>query len=84
MLDRGLLPCELGITDSLRIQDPLDEIESNRSSPPCSGVDVLSPSLLRDPIRLVLFMGESFVVNVLLMYRLLGYDDGWIGDERDN
>lgn len=84
MLDRGLPFCELGITDSLRIQDPFDEIESRRSSVPCSGVDVLSPSLLSDPIRLVLFMGESFAVNVLLMYRWLGYDDGWMGEEVDN
>lgn len=84
MLDRGLPFCEFGITDSLRIQDPFDEIESRRSSLPCSGVDVLSPNLLSDPTRLVLFNGESFAGNVLLMYRWLGYDAGWIGEDRDN
>jgi hypothetical protein len=84
MLDRGLPFCEFGITDSLRIQDPFDEIESSRSSLPCSGVDVLSPNLPSDPIRLVLFNGESFAENVLLMYRLLGYDAGWIGEDTDN
>src|SRR5690242_19819980 len=42
-LDRGLVFCEFGITDNLRIQDPFEEIESRRSSLLSSGVDVFSP-----------------------------------------
>lgn len=50
-LDRGLLVCEFGIVDNLRIQDPLDETDSLRvSSPLRSWADETSPLRTADSL----------------------------------
>jgi len=51
-LDLGLFVCELGIVDSLRIQDPLDEIDSLLvSSPVRSCGNGVSPSRTTESLR---------------------------------
>lgn len=51
-LDLGLLVCELGIVDNLRIQDPLDETDSLLvSSPTRSCCDGISPLRTTERLR---------------------------------
>lgn len=60
MLDLGLLLCELGIVDSLRIQDPLEETDSLRVS--SSEFEETSSCLNTESLRpLLLFCNSDLV-----------------------